>query len=214
MKVEAHQHYQRDKNGEHLPGVTTVLNILNKPALTKWANNLGLRGIDSNRYVSERAEIGTLAHEAIMAYFLKKKVDTSDYSENQIRQARIAVSFFHKWRKIYQVKPILIEKQLVSRIYGYGGTLDLFAELTTGISRTRELVDFKTSKDIFPTAYVQVAAYRQLLVENGYIVDNVRILKIPAYAEQESFDEKQLLHLEKYWTIFKHCLAIYKMRLL
>jgi len=212
MKTEAHQLY---KDGEeHLPGVTTVIGVLNKPALAKWANNLGLQGIDSNRYVFERAEIGTLAHEAIMAYFLKKKVDTSDYSENQIVQARLAVAHFHKWEKIYHVKPILIEKHLISRKFGFGGTIDLFAELTTDISQTRELVDFKTSKEIYPTTYVQVAAYEQLLIENGYIPDGVRVLKIPAYVEQESFDDKQLLKLDKYWLIFLHCLAIYKMHLL
>ena len=212
MKTEAHQLY---KDGEeHLPGVTTVIGVLNKPALAKWANNLGLQGIDSNRYVFERAEIGTLAHEAIMAYFLKKKVDTSDYSENQIVQARLAVAHFHRWEKIYHVKPILIEKHLISRKFGFGGTIDLFAELTTDISQTRELVDFKTSKEIYPTTYVQVAAYEQLLIENGYIPDGVRVLKIPAYVEQESFDDKQLLKLDKYWLIYLHCLAIYKMKLL
>ena len=76
MKTEAHQRYGE----EDLPGVTAVIAILNKPSLPKWANNLGLKGIDSNRYVSERSEIGTLSHEAIMCHFLKKKVDTSDYS--------------------------------------------------------------------------------------------------------------------------------------
>ena len=213
MKTEAHQLY---KDGEeHLPGVTTIIGaVLNKPALTKWANNLGLQGIDSNKYVSERAEIGTLAHEAIMAYFHGKTVDTSDYSKNQIEQARLAVAHFHKWEAIYHVKPILIEKHLISRKFGYGGTIDLFAELTTDIAQTRELVDFKTSEDIFSSTYVQVAAYENLLIENGYPPDGVRVLKIPAYVGHESFDDKQLLKLDKYFKIFLHCLAIYKMHLL
>lgn len=213
MKFKAHQKYQ--SNGKYLPGVTTIIgSVLNKPALAKWANNLGLQGIDSNRYVSERAEIGTLAHEAIMCYFLGKKVDTSDYSQNQIQQARLAVAHFHKWEKIYHPKPILIEKHLISQKFGYGGTIDLFAEITTEFAKTRELVDFKTSKEIYPTTFVQVAAYEQLLIENGYPPDGVRVLKIPAYVEQESFDDKQLLHLDKYWLIFLHCLAIYRMNIL
>ena len=213
MKTEAHQRYQGE-NGEQYPGVTTVIGILEKKGLPKWANNLGLQGIDSNRYVSERAEIGTLAHDAIMCYFHGKQVDTSDYSKNQIEQARLAVNLFQKWEAIYHVKPILIEKHLISRRFGYGGTIDLFAELTTDIAQTRELVDFKTSKDIFSSTYVQVAAYEQLLIENGYPPDGVRVLKIPAYVGYESFDDKQLLKLDKYFRIFLHCLAIYKMHLL
>ena len=75
------------------------------------------------------------------------------------QQARLAVALFHKWEKTYKVKPILLEKYLVSQRYGYGGTPDLFAEITTEFGQTRELVDFKTSKEIYPTTFVQVAHF-------------------------------------------------------
>jgi len=42
-------------DGVPVPGVTTILSVLNKPALVKWANNLGLQGIDSSKYVDEKA---------------------------------------------------------------------------------------------------------------------------------------------------------------
>lgn len=58
----------RTADGKRVPGVTTVLGIMNKPALVKWANTLGLQGIDSSAYVDETARVGTLAHEMIQEY--------------------------------------------------------------------------------------------------------------------------------------------------
>ncbi len=208
MKVQAHQNY----NG--LPGVTTVLNILNKPGLVKWANNLGLQGIDSSRFTSEAAETGSLAHEMILAYFNKQECDTHDYSARQIEKAAHSLSLFHKWVSVYQPRPILIEKQLVSSKYGYGGTLDLYASLNVSGTCFLELVDFKTGSGPWPTHYVQLAAYKNLLEENGHIVENCRLLKLPADQSTQTFSEVQLLNLDRYWDLFLHCLAIYKMKLL
>ena len=66
-RAKAHTIYKL-ANGKRVPGVTTVLGVINKPALVKWANNLGLQGIDSTTYVDETAKVGTLAHEMIQEY--------------------------------------------------------------------------------------------------------------------------------------------------
>lgn len=208
MKVQAHQNYSG------LPGVTTVLNILNKPGLAKWANNLGLRGIDSYRFTYEAAEVGTLAHEMILAYFQNQDCDTNDYSANQIARAKHSLGLFHQWVKIYKPKPVLVEAQLISSKYGYGGTLDLYATIDVSGTEFLELVDFKTGSGPWPTHYVQLAAYKNLLIENGYVCENCRLLKLPADKTAQVFSEVQLLNLDKYWEIFLHCLAIYKMGLL
>ena len=42
-------------SGARVPGVTTVLSVLNKPALVPWANKLGLEGIDVRKYVDALA---------------------------------------------------------------------------------------------------------------------------------------------------------------
>ena len=80
---KAHTQYKL-ASGTKVPGVTTVLSLLNKPALVKWANNLGLQGIDSNKYRDAAADIGTLAHAMIQAHLQNEKLDTSQYSAQQI----------------------------------------------------------------------------------------------------------------------------------
>lgn len=213
MKTEAHQRYQGE-NGEQYPGVTTVLGILDKPGLVKWANNLGLQGIDSFRFTSERGEIGTLLHDMVMCYFAGRKPDTLDYSANQIKQAEHSMALFHKWRITYNVRPLLIEKHLVSKTYCYGGTLDLYATLTIGGQDFNELIDFKTSAGFYPAHFAQIAAYRNLLIENGYAVENCRVVRLAPDPTIDAFAEAQILSLDKYWILFRHCLAIWKLKLL
>ena len=120
--------------------------------------------------------------------------------------------------KVYQAASLIIcilaEKFLVSDRYGYGGTLDLFATLTVGKEDFRELIDFKTGKAFYPTHYAQLAALWHLLVENGYAPENARLVKLPVEPDKDTFDEAQLVSLEKYWKLFLHCLSIYKMGIL
>lgn len=213
MKTAAHQRYV-GANGEPLPSVTTVLGVLGKPGLIKWANNLGLKGIDSTKFRDESAEVGTLAHEMIMCYFSGKECDTKDNTANQIAKAEQSLVLFHKWAGVYNPRPLLVEQHLVSNRYGYGGTIDLYATLSVRGQEFNELCDFKTGSGPWPEHFAQVAAYRQLLIENCYIPDGVRLVKVPANPSIDHFSESQLLTLDKYWILFLHCLAIYKMRIL
>ena len=205
-KTKAHIRY-KGANGENVPGVTTILGILNKPALVKWANNLGLQGIDSSRYRDEMADIGTLAHYLIMCHLTGQTPDTSDYSPNQVDLAENATLSYYEWEKGHDIEPILVEEALVSDQYGYGGTVDLYA----AVDGVPTLVDFKTGKAIYPEMVYQLAAYKQLLQEHGYEVGPARILRIGRDAD-EGFEEKVVTGLERQWAIFNHCLGIYNLQ--
>ena len=205
-KTKAHIRY-KGANGENVPGVTTILGILNKPALVKWANNLGLQGIDSSRYRDEMADIGTLAHYLIMCHLTGQTPDTADYSPNQLEMAENATLSYYEWEKGHDIEPILVEAALVSPQYGYGGTVDLYA----AVDGVPTLVDFKTGKAIYPEMVYQLAAYKQLLQEHGYEVGPARILRIGRDAD-EGFEEKVVTGLERQWAIFNHCLGIYNLQ--
>ncbi len=112
-KVKAHIRYL-NKNGERVPGVTTFIGILNKPALVPWANNLGLQGINVKDYVNDKADIGTLAHEMIFSHLKKEKPDLSFYSQKQIDLAENSFLKYLEWEKKHTLKPILLETPLVS----------------------------------------------------------------------------------------------------
>ena len=206
MKAKAHIRYKLD-DGTKVPGVTTVLGILNKPALVKWANNLGLQGIDSTKYRDEMADIGTLAHQMIVDYFNKVETDTTDYSKNQIDLAENCLLSFWEWEKGHKIEVIMAEAQLVSPHYGYGGTIDCYCML----DGKPTLLDFKTGKAIYPEMLYQLAAYVELLTEDGKLIEATRILRIGRDAD-EGFEERLIADTSKHLELFKHCLAIYNLQ--
>lgn len=195
------------QDGTIVPGVTTILSVLNKPALVKWANNLGLQGIDSTKFVDEKAAIGTLAHEMIADYLRGEETDTGEYSKVQIGQAENATLAFFEWEKTHHIEPILIEEPMVSEVFCFGGTIDCLGKINDELY----LVDFKTSGGIYPEMLIQMVAYQMLLSEHGHNVDQTIILRI-GRTEDEGFEERRVNKLATRWEIFHHALAIYELQ--
>ena len=203
-KVMAHTRY-KNADGDIVVGTTTVLNRLSKPALVPWANKLGLEGVAVGKYVDDKAEIGTLAHEMVHCLLKGEEADTSDYSQNQILSALNSLKSFNSWYDGVEIKPLLLEEKLVSEKWQYGGSVDCYAL----INRERVLVDFKTGKAIYNDMAYQIAAYKNLLEENGYPVDYAMILNIPR-AETEDFAIKKWDNLDSQLTVFMCMLEVYR----
>ncbi len=207
MRVKAKERYKNAAD-EALTSVTTALAILAKPALVIWANRLGLKGIDSNKFKDELADIGTLAHYFVMCRLDNEIPEVDEFTPEQVRSGQICYQKYIDWESRNPVKPLLIETPLVSEVYQYGGQVDLYA-LSSG---TYMLVDFKTGKGLFPESTYQVAAYRQLLKENGFPVDKVVILRI-GRDEFEGVEEKIIstTELDNGFQIFIRCLEIHNL---
>jgi len=200
------------KDGTRVPGVTTILSVLNKPALVPWANNLGLQGIKVREYVDDKAAIGTLAHQMIADHLRKVDTDTSDYTAKQIDQAENSVLSYLEWEKRKSIVPCLIEAPLVSETYLYGGTIDCLAWVNGVIT----LLDFKTGKAIYPEMFYQLAAYYTLAsdyyeYDKEYGIAETKILRI-GRDETEGFEVCTKKTLETEWEVFEHCLAIYQLQ--
>jgi hypothetical protein len=165
-------------DGKHVPGVTTILGCLDKPAIPKWAAKMvatyvaenpdaveTLRTLGENGMVKALAEIpwkkrddaatrGTTIHDIAERLLLDEEVDVPDelvpVAENLLR-------FFEDWR----IEPVLLEAAVGSREHWYAGTLDLIARYRrpdtghTGVA----ILDYKSGKAIYPEASMQLVAY-------------------------------------------------------
>ena len=204
----AHTTY-RTESGRIVPGVTTVLGIINKPQLVKWANNLGLKGIDSAQYVSATARVGTLAHAMIQEHLGGTSVwERSEYAPGEIDLAENALLKFYEWeQQAGNVEAIMLETPLVSEIYSYGGTIDFYGV----IGGKRWLIDFKTSDNIYVEHLLQCAAYWKLLCEQDLPVDGVRILRI-GRDPVNGYEEKILCgqEVENYFHAFDLALQLHR----
>ncbi len=171
-RAKAHQRY-RLADGTIVPGVTTIVGLLNKPYLVAWANKMGLQGVDTTAYTAAAAGAGTCAHEMIQAMVGGTDVDFSKYTGEEIEAAQNAAEKFRAWLQNHDMQTHLIEEQLVSERYRVGGTIDWYGELDGRMT----LVDIKTSGNVYAEHIIQVAAYAQMLKDEEYPVDGVRILR-------------------------------------
>ena len=172
-RARAHQRY-RLADGTIVPGVTTIVGLLNKPHLVAWANKMGLQGIDTTAYTAAAAGAGSCAHEIIQAMVGGPEVDFSKYTGEEIEAARNAADKFRAWLVNHDMQTHMIEEQIVSERYRTGGTIDWYGELDGKMT----LVDIKTSGNVYAEHVIQVAAYAQLLKDEEYPIEEVRILRV------------------------------------
>lgn len=211
MRIRARERY-KNAAGIVVPSVTTALSILAKPALIRWANRLGLQGIDSDKYKDELADVGTLTHYLIMCRLREEIPETDEFTPEQLELAQGCFKKYVEWENKNPLKPILVEERLVSERYQYGGQLDLYALCVNG---GLMLADFKTNaKGIFPEMIYQVAAYRQLLLEAGYRISRAVILRL-GRTDLEGAEEKVLSaeELNVGLQVFLHALEIHRLQL-
>ena len=195
------------KDGTRVPGASTVSGQLAKPQLVRWANRLGLEGIDCGKYTDESAAVGTLAHAMIIAHLKGESLDTAAYSPVQVDLAENSLISFYDWLKRHSLEPILCETPLVSERLRFGGTPDCYGLL----DGEPTLLDFKTGKSIYDENLVQIAAYKQLLEEQGHPVYGCMVLRV-GRDEDEGFEERSLPDTAAHFEIFKRLLDVYYLK--
>lgn len=168
--LSKHNTYFNEK-GEEVPSVTTVLKILNKPALYSWANYLGFKKMRYEDELDRSARKGKIVHQLIDGILNKNKIMYfdcyHDISKNEIYQC---LDKFITWTKKYNINMIFTEQSFSSD--RYAGTVDFYGE----VDGLKTIVDFKTSKQVRMTMFLQLALYTQLLEERTYDVEQVGIL--------------------------------------
>jgi hypothetical protein len=200
----------KSEDGKRLPSVTTVLSILAKPALIKWAYGLGVKGIDMDGYRDALADVGTLAHRMILDHLRGDKTDTTNYPKAQVDLAENCFIKYLAWEKAHKIEPIIIEEPLVSVTHGYGGTPDFYGRIDGVLT----LMDFKTGKAIYDDFWYQLGGYDLLLAERVKPEEwptSLRILNI-GRSEDEKFVEETRSSVAHEAQIFLHTLAIYKLK--
>lgn len=186
-KSKSHTAYHL-KDGTRVPGVTTITGVMDKPALVKWANNLGLQGIDSTKYVDGLANIGTLTHYMIECHLNRVEPDLADYTPNEVDAAKKCFGKFINWERMKGMDRenyAVSEGQLVSEKHRFGGTIDICAV----VGGKATLIDIKTAKGIYGEHKTQVAGgYRLLAEEAGYGIEDIIILRV-GRDDTEGFEE-------------------------
>jgi hypothetical protein len=162
--------------------------------------------------LAKAAEIGSAAHGAIQWALTQQLHGVAAGVAPPLSEgARIAFDAFTVWARAVALTPHAMEQTIWSRTHCYAGTLDLLATLDArallallerqgavdaGLCdwlRARDtvtaVVDFKTSKQVWPETFIQVAAYTRALAEMGHgRVDGALIIRLPKTAQDRGFE--------------------------
>ena len=187
-----------------VPGTTTITNQLNKPALPGWSARVTREGYDYRAITEESRRVGTLAHTMVHCHFLGREVDTSEYSPSQIALAENAMIKFFAYLDDHRMQPRLVEVPLVSEKYDYGGTIDCYGDLDGALA----LADWKTGSGIYTGNKLQAAGYWNLLIENGYPCEEVRVVRI-GREETDEYEELRIRNPEQLFALFLLLLRFY-----
>jgi len=202
---EPHITYKNSKE-QKIVGITTALKELAIQALVGWAYNKGKNG--ENLYEQgESANVGTIIHARILGYFLGYEIDKYNISQEVWDWSENSMNSFKQHIRGKKIEVIITETPLVSEIYQYGGTLDLYAY----VDKVRELWDFKTGTGIYETNIYQLAGLKNLVIENGFEPPE-RIVPVNIPKSLDSSFALQNLEangIDDEFQIFLDCVDIY-----
>jgi len=199
-------------NGNYLPSVTTILDAYPKPAqFYSWLKEVGG---DADTIRDEAGRRGSVVHELTERYDCNEEI--SLINSNGVPQYRMLEwSMFERYCEfstMYKPTIDMMEVHLMSDKLGFAGTLDRVIRLGS----LTMLLDIKTSNSIYPSYWLQLAAYHQLLKEHhkNLKVDSVGILWLNAKTRTSGkggaiqglgwqLVTRTMTELKKDWELFK-----------
>jgi hypothetical protein len=106
---------------------------------------------------------------------------------------------FEDWAKSVSLKPVLIERTVYSKTHGYAGTMDLLARVNGAMT----LIDFKTSKGIYPESFLQSVAYQVAMIEMGYLPPTAGlVVRLPKIETDPAFEVATVPPVTELFPVF------------
>ena len=202
-------------------------------ALQYWAWDLGMQGINYRERLKTEADAGTIGHHLIECEIKRIEPTLDQFTlpddkatrEEILDKATTSLSNFKKWKKAYELKiltlkksvmdairsrlhpkvaaylrsPVALEVSLVSNEYRYGFTPDGIGYASGELT----ILDWKTSKGVYPSMLLQVAAYKhgwnEIVPEHPVV--GMHILNIGK--ESAAFHHHYFEDLPEEWEAFK-----------
>ena len=171
-------------NGKEYVSVTTVLSVLRKEGLEYWRGKVGNEKAD--QISNEAKDTGKLVHEILERHLKGEQI----VSESYPIPIRKCLSAFRVWEKKNKFKVLKTEQLVWSDKYEYAGTFDALGTLDGKLT----IIDFKTSKQIWPDYGLQLSAYK--FAEEERAKDYATKSKI-SWASAAPIEQQLIVRLDK-----------------
>jgi hypothetical protein len=195
---EGSRFYRDSDSQQRVPGVTSIIDMLNKPFLPPWnakmVAELAIDSIDflqrmaesdkqgaidylrhaARRYTDEASVRGTKAHDIF-------ELEIRGQDSGEIEQELIPYrDNFRRFLDVAQPKLIRAEETVWSDEHGYAGRFDALAELLLDEDGrldprgepSQKIIDYKTGKRVYPSVALQNSAYRwaeRIIAQSGQV---------------------------------------------
>ena len=195
-----------DPDLKAIASVTQTMDVISKPALIPWALKEGSEWLAGNLFFDRETKnkhifhtkgkgidflvkgikgayrntstsainIGMVTHEWVERA-IKWKLGQGEAPTMPVQeQAQTSIEAFRSWVAENEIEWHSAERKVYHREYEYAGTVDAVATINGEYC----VVDWKTSKAIYPEYYLQVAAYAKALEDmEGKPIDTAYILR-------------------------------------
>ena len=154
------------------PSSTTILNAYpQSPQLTKWIAEQGWN--ESQAVKSAAGEAGTRIHDAVEAL-----LQGASLRRDKIKlEEWYKLSTFVSWHEKFKPEIIALEMPVFSRKLKFAGRLDCVARIAGEVT----LIDWKSSKNVWPQFPLQFASYAQALEEmTDLVIENTACFQMGA----------------------------------
>lgn len=192
VKLDARHVYRVD--GKVVPGVTSIIKVLEKPALVRWMVKVQAEGtarvafenrpafgepveaymvrlyglcrelLEHERIAKEAADIGTAVHRLIEDEVRKMLGRPAEERPEVPEEALFRFAGWREWARSVDLRPVTAEARVYHETARYCGTLDLLAWARGELA----VIDWKPTASLYPERRLQLAAYRCALVEAGW----------------------------------------------
>lgn len=231
-----------DGTRREVPSVTTILGVIGKPALINWAASeeraacveaaadlyddlhgtpkltrpVFITTMESRlgqvkahkRATAKAMDIGSQVH-GIIDHQLRQAMGQKVGPEPKlVDDALWAYMAWQDWALAAGIKPVFVEQQIWSFTHAYAGTMDLLAWVHGHLT----LIDFKTSKAVYPEYKLQVAAYIRAVNEMGHgPVTRGAIVRLPKAQTDPAFEVVDIAEAEiaPLCAVFDHVHQLY-----
>ena len=223
---------------EIIPSATKVLDIISKPALVPWALKVGANWLEKNFFFDEDASskktkvyksrmaldplikgmksayrsksqdalnIGNITHEWVEGA-INWKLEGGDIPQMPKQEEAVnSIGAFKDWVSQNVVEWKSSEEKLFHRKYRYAGTVDARAIINGEYC----VIDWKTSKAVYPEYHLQVAAYAKAVEDiHGIPVDATYILRCDKATGR--FEAVRSTAIEENFQAFLAALTLHK----
>lgn len=161
-------------------GIPTVVSYPSITTITSyWPKGEGFKRHLQNHTAEEAEQILTAAgnrgsriHAAIESFIKGDEIKhDAQFPDSYGNMAELtadeyrALVKFADWDALTRPEYLVTEKTVVSKIFGYAGTLDCLAR----IGGKLYVIDWKTGKSVYTSYFLQVSALKQAAIEDGLI---------------------------------------------